>query len=85
MDLTSSAIVSDDVAFQVGESTSVPLFISPVEVKLETADASETDFELAQKAGRGNVAAFELIYQKYHRLDERDIVRHKLVKRIVRA
>lgn len=67
MDLTSSAIAADDVVFQVEESTSVPVFVSPVEVKPETAQASETDFALAQKAGNGNVAAFELIYQRYHR------------------
>ena len=67
MDLTSSAIVADDVTFQVEESASVPAFLSPVEFVNETANASETDFELAQKAGRGNVSAFELIYQKYHR------------------
>ena len=67
MDLTSSAIVADDVTFQVEESASVPAFLSPVEFVHETANVSETDFELAQKAGRGNVPAFELIYQKYHR------------------
>ena len=67
MDLTSSAIVADDVTFQVEDSASVPAFLSPVEFVHETANVSETDFELAQKAGRGNVSAFELIYQKYHR------------------
>jgi RNA polymerase sigma-70 factor (ECF subfamily) len=67
MDLTSSAIVADDVVFQVEESTSAPVFLAPVEALPEIAQASESDFELAQKAGTGNVSAFELIYQKYHR------------------
>ncbi len=67
MDLSSSAIVADDVTFQVAESADVAARLAPVEFVHETANASEADFELAQKAGRGNVAAFEIIYEKYHR------------------
>ena len=66
MDLTSSAIVADDVAFGLEESNSVPSFISPTEAT-ERVDASDTDLDLARKAATGNVAAFELIYSRYHR------------------
>jgi RNA polymerase sigma-70 factor (ECF subfamily) len=66
MDLTSSAIVADDVAFGLEESSSVSSFISPAEAT-EKVNASDTDLELARKASTGNVAAFELIYSRYHR------------------
>lgn len=33
----------------------------------EVLNASATDFELCQQAAAGNIAAFELIYQRYHR------------------
>ncbi len=66
MDLTSSAIVADDVAFGLEESKRLPSIVTPSKAT-ETVDASETDFALAQKASMGNVAAFELIYSRYHR------------------
>jgi RNA polymerase sigma-70 factor (ECF subfamily) len=66
MDLTSSAIVADDVAFGLEESNSVPSFLSPTEA-IERVSESDTDLELARKAAGGNVAAFELIYSRYHR------------------
>jgi RNA polymerase sigma-70 factor (ECF subfamily) len=66
MDLTSSAIVANDVAFGLEESNSVPSFLSPTEA-IERVSESDTDLELARKAAGGNVAAFELIYSRYHR------------------
>lgn len=33
----------------------------------ETIDASLADFDLCQRAAHGNLAAFEMIYQRYHR------------------
>ncbi len=65
MELTSSAIVADDVAFQFEESLSLPVVISPGET--ETVLHDEADISLARKASTGNVAAFELIYSRYHR------------------
>ncbi|MBX7173420.1 MAG: RNA polymerase sigma factor [Pyrinomonadaceae bacterium] len=65
MDITSSAITADDVAFQFEQSTVAPVFVSPTQT--ETAQADESDIDLARKAAAGNVAAFELIYNRYHR------------------
>jgi RNA polymerase sigma-70 factor, ECF subfamily len=65
MDLTSSAIVADDVAFGVEET--IPVLSTPVQEKSERVEPNEKDFELAQKAAGGNVAAFELLYSRYHR------------------
>ena len=65
MDVTSSAITADDVAFRVEET--IPVFSTPVQEKSETVSAGEKDFVLAQKAADGNVAAFEMLYSRYHR------------------
>ena len=65
MDITSSAITADDVAFQFEQNATAPVFVSPAQT--ETVQADETDLELARKAATGNVAAFELIYSRYHR------------------
>lgn len=67
MDITSSAIVADDVAFEVEESASVPLLDSSNTKSFESLKGDETDFQLAQKAAAGNISAFELIYTRYHR------------------
>lgn len=65
MDITSSAIAADDVSFQFEETSNVPAFVSPSET--ETVQADEPDLILARKAATGNVAAFEIIYSRYHR------------------
>lgn len=67
MDITSSAIVADDVAFDVEENASVPFLDSASKARFEALKGDETDFQLAQKAAAGNVSAFELIYKRYHR------------------
>jgi RNA polymerase sigma factor, sigma-70 family len=68
MDLTSAAIASDDVPFKVedGSSASSSAFVSSSQ-NTEKIKPNETDFELAQKAAAGNLAAFEMIYERYHR------------------
>ena len=65
MDLTSSAIAAETVAFGVEET--VPVLSTPAQEKLEKVEPTEKDFPLAQKAAAGNVAAFELLYSRYHR------------------
>lgn len=63
MELTSA--IDQDVAFGFEENTVFPAFQTPVaEEKLE---ANATDLSLVQKAASGNIAAFEIIYQRYHR------------------
>jgi RNA polymerase sigma-70 factor, ECF subfamily len=68
MDLTSAAIASDDVPFQVeeGSPASNPAFVSASENN-EKVNPNEKDFDLAQKSAAGNLAAFELLYERYHR------------------
>jgi len=63
MDLTSA--IEQDVAFGFEENVSFPAFQTPV--LEENLAADSTDLSLAQKAASGNIAAFEMIYQRYHR------------------
>ena len=65
MDLTSSAIAAETVAFGVEESAQA--VSTPFQEKSEKVASTEKDFALAQKAASGNVAAFELLYSRYHR------------------
>lgn len=65
MNSTSSAIAADDVTFQIEESAVLPVLVSPS--KTEVLKGDETDLDLARRAASGNVAAFELIYNRYHR------------------
>ncbi len=66
MDLTSSAIAAESVTFGVEETA--PVSLTPaVQEQSEKVEHNEKDFALAQKAAAGNVAAFELLYSRYHR------------------
>jgi RNA polymerase sigma-70 factor (ECF subfamily) len=66
MDLTSVAI-EQEVAFGFEESAALPLVITPSVEAVDVLDAGAPDLELCRKAGAGSLAAFEMIYQRYHR------------------
>ena len=66
MDLTSMAVERDGV-FQAAESTSVPVFQTPADAETEVIEANAPDFRLTQLAAAGNIAAFELLYERYNR------------------
>jgi RNA polymerase sigma-70 factor (ECF subfamily) len=65
MDLASA--LEQDVAIQVEESASASVIqtFSPAETEIVKADSP--DFALTQIAAQGNIAAFELLYERYHR------------------
>ncbi len=64
MDLASIAIERDGV-FQIEEDASVAALQSFAPVEPVKADAP--DLELTRLAASGNIAAFELLYERYHR------------------
>lgn len=66
MDLTSVAI-EQEIAFGFEESVELPLALVPAVEAAEVLDAEAPDLALCQKAGAGSLAAFEMIYQRYHR------------------
>ncbi len=65
MDLASA--LEQDVAFQPEESASVPVFQTPAIPNSEPIKADAPDFALAQVAAKGNIAAFEKLYERYNR------------------
>ncbi|HEY0427346.1 MAG TPA: RNA polymerase sigma factor [Pyrinomonadaceae bacterium] len=66
MDLASA--LEQDVALQVEDGASVPVLQTPAESeKFEKFEKDAPDFLLAQIAAKGNISAFELLYERYHR------------------
>lgn len=71
MDSNSAAIEAEG-SFGFEEAAELPLFQAPVSVLAPSAakaapDAAATDIELCRMASQGDLAAFEMIYQRYHR------------------
>ena len=72
---SSTAAIEQDIAFGFEEASDPALRLSPAVEELltpafdahETPDAASPDLILCQKAAMGNLAAFEMIYQRYHR------------------
>lgn len=65
MDLASA--LEQDARIQVEESASASLIQTFAPAETETVEADTPDFALTQKAALGNISAFELLYERYHR------------------
>ena len=66
MDLASTMAAAEcNDVFQIEESAGIPVFISPAAT--ETVKTDAPDFDLTRLAAAGNIAAFELLYERYHR------------------
>jgi len=64
MDSTSIAATHEGV-FQIEENKGVPVF--QASTPPEPVEEITPDFELTKLAASGNIAAFELLYKRYHR------------------
>lgn len=64
MDLTSA--IEQEIAFGFEENTDFPAAAIAKETE-EVIDPGAADFVLTQKAAAGSIAAFEVIYNRYHR------------------
>ncbi len=69
---SNSAAIEHDLTIGFDDKAELPLFQSPAKQIIpapETAaiDPAATDLELCQLASGGSIAAFEIIYQRYHR------------------
>ena len=65
MDPNSAAIEPTDIAFGFQTAAELPAFQAPVvDVPL---DPKAADLDLCRMAEAGNIAAFELLYERYHR------------------
>jgi RNA polymerase sigma-70 factor (ECF subfamily) len=65
MDLASA--FEQDVAIRVEESASASLVQTFSPAETETVKSDSPDFALTQIAAQGNISAFELLYERYHR------------------
>jgi len=69
---SSTAAIEPEAAFAFEDAVELPLLqapasqVAPVKASV-VVDPSLSDFALCQLASGGNLAAFELIYQRYHR------------------
>jgi RNA polymerase sigma-70 factor, ECF subfamily len=66
MDLSSAAAATDEIPFSARETAGSALPGQQAE-EFEPIDAAAPDVDLARKAAVGNMAAFEKIYERYHR------------------
>ncbi|MBK9156043.1 MAG: sigma-70 family RNA polymerase sigma factor [Chloracidobacterium sp.] len=66
MDSTAAAIEQDQ-PFAYEKGLEVPVFHAPADLEADGVDPSLSDLELCRLAAGGNLGAFELIYQRYHR------------------
>jgi RNA polymerase sigma-70 factor, ECF subfamily len=65
MDAGSVALIERDAPFSVDESIEPAAIAAP---RAETpVDAAAPDLELCRRAAEGDLAAFEIVYQRYHR------------------
>jgi RNA polymerase sigma-70 factor, ECF subfamily len=69
---SSTAAIKQEAAFAFEDATELPLVPAPTAQLLASKsvpvpDKNAPDFELCQLAASGDLAAFELIYQRYHR------------------
>ena len=69
---SNSAAIEQEIAFGFEEARELPLFQAPATLAMPVPaapafDESASDLELCRIAADGNLAAFELIYQRYHR------------------
>ena len=60
-----AAAISEEIVFGFEAAAEIPAFAAPaVEV---IPDASAADLDLCRMAADGNIVAFELLYERYHR------------------
>jgi len=64
MELTSTAIEQSTI--EIEEGAQIGVFL-PSDQTTKDLTGKETDFELAQISASGNIAAFEVLYERYHR------------------
>ncbi len=64
---SNAAAIEKDLAFGFEEVVEASKIQALAAVEVEALDASSPDILLCQKAAAGDIAAFEMIYERYHR------------------
>ena len=67
MELASSLAIEDEGGvFSIEDGAAVSVVRQPI-AETQTVERDAADFDLARLAAAGNIAAFELLYERYHR------------------
>ncbi|CAN5304469.1 RNA polymerase sigma factor [soil metagenome] len=66
MDLA-SVLEQDALPLQIEESVSAPVHQIPSTAENESVEVDTPDLILTQKAAKGNISAFEMLYERHHR------------------
>ncbi|MDM7920680.1 MAG: RNA polymerase sigma factor [Pyrinomonadaceae bacterium] len=64
---SNSAALEQEIPFGFDQSLAMPLAASKPAVAEATPESASTDIDLCRMAASGSLAAFEMIYQRYHR------------------
>ena len=67
MNLASIAVEHEGSLFQVEGTTDVPVLHSPSSDETKTVERDAPDLALVKLAASGNISAFEMLYERYHR------------------
>jgi RNA polymerase sigma-70 factor, ECF subfamily len=62
-----SVAIEQDIAFGFDSAAEIPQFQAPAALEKQDLDPKAPDLELCKLAAGGSLAAFELIYERYHR------------------
>lgn len=64
---SNSAALEQEIPFGFDQSAALPLQAGTPVVSTAVPDSASTDIDLCRMAADGSLAAFEMIYQRYHR------------------
>lgn len=65
---SNSAAIEQEIGFGFEQNSALPLAVAPLVAAPEQEfDTGSADLDLCRLAAEGNLSAFELIYQRYHR------------------
>jgi RNA polymerase sigma-70 factor, ECF subfamily len=62
-----SVAIDQDIAFGFEAAAEIPQFQAPAALEKQDLDPKAPDLQLCKLAADGSLAAFELIYERYHR------------------
>lgn len=62
-----SAAIEQDAVFELKGTSEIPVYQTPITADVESFDETTADIDLCRMAAAGSIAAFEMIYERFHR------------------
>ena len=62
-----SAAIEQDAVFGLKGTSEIPVYQTPITADVESFDETTADIDLCRMAAVGSIAAFEMIYERFHR------------------